>query len=157
MGRNNLTVEPERLTFTMSRVFDAPRQRVWQAHTDPEQILKWWGPRKYETIVDTMDVRVGGKWWYLTKDAEGNEFAFHGEYKEIVEPKRITWTFEFEPMAGHIFTETITFEEVEDGKTKVTTQSVFDSLEDLDGMLQSGMEDGATETWDRLEGLVRTK
>lgn len=157
MSRNNLIVEREKLTFTMSRVFDASRQRVWQAHTDLEQIPKWWGPRKYETIVDTMDVRVGGKWRYLNKDDAGNEFAFRGEYKEIVEPERIIWTFEFEPMAGHISTETVTFEEVEGGKTKVTTRSVFDSPEDMDGMLQSGMEDGATETWDRLEELVRTK
>lgn len=157
MSKNNLVVEREKKQFTMSRVFDAPREVVWKVCTSPEQIPNWWGPRKYTTAVDKMDFKVGGAWRYINRDPEGNEFAFNGIYKEIDEPKRLTYTFEFEPMAGHISTDEITFEELPDGKTKITARTTFDSVEDLDGMLQSGMEKGATETWDRLEELVANK
>ena len=154
MGKNNLVVEREQLAFTMSRVFDAPRELVWKVCTDPELVSRWWGPRRFTTFVDKMEVKVGGVWRYIQKDAEGNEFAFNGVYKEVMPPDRLTYTFEFEPMAGHISTETITFEELPGGKTQITTRTIFESLEDLEGMLQSGMESGAVETWDRLEELL---
>ena len=154
MSKNNLVVEREKLSFTMSRVFDAPRELVWKVYTDPELVSKWWGLRNSTTIVDKMDVKVGGVWRYIQKDAEGNEYAFNGVYKEVVAPERLTYTFEFEPLAGHIATDTLTFEEQPDGKTKITARTTFDTLEDLEGMLQSGMEDGANETWDRLEELL---
>ena len=154
MNKNNLVVNREERAFTMSRVFDAPRELVWKVCTDPELLPQWWGPRYLTTIVDKMDLRVGGVWRYIQKDAEGNEYAFNGVYKEIKAPERLTYTFEFEPMAGHISTETITFEELPDGKTKLVARTSFDTLEDLEGMLQSGMEGGAVETWDRLEALL---
>jgi uncharacterized protein YndB with AHSA1/START domain len=103
-----------------------------------------------------MDVRVGGVWRFIHRDAEGNEYAFNGVYKGIESPKRLTYTFEFEPMTGHVSIDTITFEELPDGKTKITARTTFDTLEDLEGMLRSGMEAGAVETWDRLEELVQT-
>ena len=155
MGKNNLVVEREKLQFSMSRIFDAPRDQVWKACTDPGLIPRWWGPKKYTTVVDRMDVRVGGAWRYVQSDADGNRFAFNGVYKQVNAPERLSYTFEFEPMAGHISTETVIFEEQPGGKTRLTTRTTFDTLEDLEGMLQSGMEDGATETWDRLEELMQ--
>jgi len=154
MSKNNLVVDRAAHAYTMSRVFDAPRELVWKVCTDPELLPKWWGPRYLTTAVDKMDLKVGGVWRYIQKDAEGNEYAFNGVYKEVVPPERLTYTFEFEPMAGHISTETITFEELPDGKTKITSRTTFNTLEDLEGMLQSGMEGGAVETWDRLEELL---
>lgn len=154
MSKNNLVVERDQLAYTMSRVFDAPRELVWKVCTDPELIPRWWGPRQYTTIVDKMDLKVGGVWRYIHKGADGSEYAFNGVYQEVVPPERLTYTFEFEPMAGHISTETITFDELPDGKTKVTARTTFKTLEDLEGMLQSGMEGGAVETWDRLEELL---
>ncbi|HLE53010.1 MAG TPA: SRPBCC family protein [Anaerolineales bacterium] len=154
MSKNNLVVDRAGLAYTMSRVFDAPRELVWKACTDPELLPKWWGPRYLTTVVDKMDLKVGGVWRYIQKDAEGNEYAFNGVFKEVAAPERLTYTFEFEPMAGHISTETITFEELPDGKTRITARTTFDTLEDLEGMLQSGMEGGAVETWDRLEELL---
>lgn len=154
MSKNNLVVTPKELAFTMSRVVDAPREVVWKVATDPTLVPEWWGPRHLTTVVDKADVRVGGGWRYVQKDAEGNVFAFNGVYKEIVAPERLSYTFEFEPMAGHVSTDTITLEELPDGRTKITSRTTFDTLEDLEGMLQSGMEDGAVETWDRLEALV---
>jgi uncharacterized protein YndB with AHSA1/START domain len=154
MSKNNLVVERDKLQFTMSRVFNAPRDIVWKVCNSAAHIPNWWGPRRYATIVDKMDFRVGGAWRFINRDADGNEFAFNGIYKVIDPPKRLTYTFEFEPMPGHISTDDITFEEVPGGKTRLFVRTTFTSLEDLDGMLQSGMEAGATETWDRLEELV---
>jgi uncharacterized protein YndB with AHSA1/START domain len=146
-------IAPGRQELFISRVINAPRARVFRAHVDPEQIPKWWGPARYATIVDKMDARPGGEWRYLNRDADGNEFAFHGVYVEIVEPERITWTFEFEGAPGHISLETITFEET-DGKTLLKVHSVYQSVEDRDAVLGAGMLDGLAETWDRLEALV---
>ena len=155
MSKNNLVVEREKLQFTMSRVLDAPRELVWKVTTDPELIPQWWGPHQYTTVVDKMDLRVGGAWRYIQSDAEGNKFAFNGVFKEIQPPRRLSYTFEFEPMAGHISTDTVTYEELPDGKTRMTSTTTFNTLEDLEGMLQSGMEDGSVETWDRLEALLQ--
>jgi len=154
MSKNNLEVKREELTITMSRIFDAPRERLWEAYTNPELVPTWWGPRTHTTTIDKMDVRVGGVWRYISKDADGNEYAFNGVYKEVEAPKRLVSTFEFEPMAGHISTDALTLEELPDGTTQIATRTIFDSLNDLDGMLQSGMEDGAVESWDRLEAFV---
>ena len=154
MGKNNLVVEREQLAFTMSRTFNAPRELVWKVTTDPQLVPEWWGPRGYKTIVDKMDFRVGGAWRYVQYDAEGNEHAFNGVYKVIQSPERLVYTFEYEPVAGHISTDTITLEELADGKTLLTARTTFDTVEALDGMIQSGMEGGATESWDRLEELL---
>lgn len=154
MSKNNLVVEREKLAFTTSRVFNAPRDLVWKVYTDPLLIPKWWGPRYLTTTVDKMEVKVGGIWRYIQKDADGNVYAFNGVYKELVAPERLTYTFEFEPMAGQISTETVTFVVLPEGKTQINTRTIFNTLEDLEGMLQSGMEDGAVETWDRLEELL---
>jgi uncharacterized protein YndB with AHSA1/START domain len=154
MDKNNLVVEREKRAYSMSRVFDAPRELVWKVCTDPALVPQWWGPRYLTTTVDKMEVKVGGVWRYIQKDAEGNEYAFNGVYKEVKAPERLTYTFEFEPMAGHISLETVTFEALPDGKTRIATTTSFDTLEDLEGMLQSGMEGGAVESWDRLEELL---
>ncbi len=154
MSKNNLVVDRAERAFSMSRIFDAPRELVWKVYADPELVPQWWGPRYLTTEVDKMEVKVGGVWRYIQKDAEGNIYAFNGVYKEVIAPERLTYTFEFEPMANHISTETITFLELPGGKTKIETRTTFETLEDLEGMLQSGMEDGAYETWDRLAELL---
>jgi len=144
---------PSDREIVITRMFDAPRELVFKAITDPTLIPRWWGPRRYETIVDKMEPRVGGTWRFINKDADGNEFAFNGVYREIVPPERVVQTFEFEPMPGHVSVDTMTLEEV-DGKTKLTSRSLFDSREDRDGMMQSDMESGVRETYDRFEELV---
>ncbi len=141
---------PSELEIVMSRVFDAGRERIFKAYTDPRSIPLWWGQRGSTTRVDKMDVRPGGQWRYIEKDKEGHEHGFRGEYKEIVPPERLVNTFEYEPMPGHVSVVTTTFEELPGGKTRVTTTSRFSSKADRDGMMTSGMERGANETWDRL-------
>ena len=151
---STLTLPSDR-EIVMERVFDAPRELVFKAYTDPNLIPKWWGPRKYTTTVDKMDVRVGGAWRFIQRDADGHEYAFNGVYREIAPPERLSYTFEFEGMPGHVLVETVTFEE-RDGKTKVIVTSLFASVEDRDGMLHSGMEQGANESQDRLAELLET-
>lgn len=151
----SLTLPSDR-EIKMTRIFNAPRELVWKVWTDPALIPQWWGPKKYPTVVEKMDVRVGGAWRYISRGENGEEFAFRGEYKEIVPVERIACTFEFEPMAGHISLDTATFEELPDGRTLMTSTALFSSQEDRDGMMQSGMEDGATETYDRFDELVQS-
>jgi uncharacterized protein YndB with AHSA1/START domain len=150
-GSNQLKVTtPSDLEIVMTRVFDAPRDLVFEAHTSCEHMSKWWGPRKYEVTSCDIDFRPGGAWRIVHLGPDGvDEHGFRGEFREIVRPERIVWTFEYEGMPGHISVDTLTLEE-HDGKTTLTATSVFDNVEDRDGMLQSGMESGAAETWDRL-------
>jgi uncharacterized protein YndB with AHSA1/START domain len=134
----------------MERTFDAPRRLVFEALSKCEHLKHWWGPRQYELVKCDLDFRPGGKWRFVQRGPDGTEHAFRGEIREIVPNERVVQTFEYEPFAGHISVETLTLTE-KNGKTIWTTRSLFDSKEDRDGMLQSGMEGGANETMDRLE------
>lgn len=153
IAKSNLIAEPGTQEIVMTRIFDAPRELVFKVCTDPELIPQWWGPASLTTTVDKMEVRPGGLWRYVHRDAEGNEYAFRGVYHDITAPERMVMTFEWEGMPGHVLLETITLEDYE-GKTRMTDQSVFQSVADRDGMIQSGMESGATEMMDRLTALV---
>ena len=104
-----------------------------------------------------MDVRPGGQWRFINRNAEGNEFAFHGVYHEVLAPERVIDTFEFEglPETGHVTLETMKFEELPGGRTRLTSQSVFQSVADRDGALQSGMQEGINDTYNRLEELLK--
>jgi uncharacterized protein YndB with AHSA1/START domain len=133
-----LTIDREKRELVMTRVFDAPRELVFKTYTDPKLIPQWWGVGKL-TTVDKMDVRPGGLWRYIQHDDSGNQYAFSGVYQEVVPPERLAYTFEFEAMPGHILLETILFAEA-DGKTTLTSTSVFETLEDLEGILQSGAD-----------------
>lgn len=155
MSETEFVIEPGRQDVVMTHVFDAPRDVVFKAVTDPELIPKWWGPRRYEAIVDLDEVRPGGRWRYLNRDTDGTEYAFNGVYHDVVNPERIVRTFEFEGMPGHVCLDTLTLEEV-DGRTKYVSVSVFQSVEDRDAMAQTDMEEGAGETMDRLAELLRT-
>ena len=145
-----IVTTPSDTEIVMKRVFDAPRALVFEAHSKPEHIKRWWGPRGYTTPICEMDFRPGGAWHFVQRGLDGTEFGFHGEFREIVLPEKIVWTFEFEGMPGQVSVQTLTLEE-ENGKTTLTSRVVFDSIEDRDGMLQSGMERGAGESMDRLE------
>lgn len=149
--RNTLTVTtPSDREIVMTRVFDAPRDLVFEAHSSCEHMSNWWGPRKYEVASCEIDFRAGGAWRIVQRGPDGDEHGFHGDFREVVPPERIVWTFEYEGMPGHVSVQTLTLDE-QDGKTTLTTTSVFDTVEDRDGMLQSGMESGAAESMDRLE------
>ena len=151
-GSTTLTTPSDREIVT-ERVFDAPRERVFAAFSDPELIPQWWGPRAAPTIVDQMDARPGGAWRFVCRNADGSEDGFRGTYREVTPPERIVETFEWEGMPGHVIVETATFEEL-GGCTKVTTVSLFHTPEERDGMLAAGMERGLTESYERLDELL---
>jgi len=144
---------PSDREIAITRWYDAPRDLVFEAFTKPEHLRRWWGPRYLTLPVCDMDFRVGGAYRFVQRGPDGAEYGFRGEYLEIVRPERIASTFEFEGMPGHVAVTTMVFEET-GGKTKLMGTTRFESREDRDGMLQSGMEDGARDTYDRLEELL---
>ncbi len=148
-----ITAEPGKQEIVITRTFDAPRDLVFKAYTDPKLIEEWWGPRRLTVEIDKMEVKPGGPWRFINKDADGNIFAFHGVYHDLKVPEWIVFTFEWEGMPGHVLMETIKLEEV-DGQTKLTDISVFQTVEDRDGMLANGMEGGAEESTERMAELL---
>ncbi|HKF36335.1 MAG TPA: SRPBCC family protein [Ktedonobacteraceae bacterium] len=158
MAKNTtITAEPGKQEIVITREFDAPRELVFKAFTDPQLIPQWWGPRYLSTEVDQMDVRPGGQWRFINRNAEGNTYAFHGVYHEVLAPERIIDTFEFEglPETGHVTLDTLKLEQLSGGRTRLISQSVFQSVADRDAALQSGMESGINDTYDRLEELLK--
>ncbi|UGS38062.1 SRPBCC family protein [Capillimicrobium parvum] len=153
-ARRTLVTTPGDRDIHIERIFDAPRDRVFATYTDPELIPEWWGPRGTTTIVDVMDVRTGGSWRFVTRGEDGSETGFRGTYREVTPPERIVQTFEWEGMPGHVSVESATFEELDDGRTRVVTTSVFHTTEERDGMVGSGMEGGLRETYERLDELL---
>jgi uncharacterized protein YndB with AHSA1/START domain len=137
----------------VERVFDAPIERVFAAFTDPDLIPEWWGPRGGTTIVDEMDVRPGGAWRFVIRGADGSETAFRGTFREVTPPQRVVQTFEWEGLPGHVSVDIAEFEDL-DGRTKVTTTSLFHTPEERDGMIGSGMESGLNESYARLDELL---
>src|SRR5207247_11125267 len=160
MAKNEtkITSVPGKQEIIIEREFDASRELVFKACTDPQLIPQWWGPRYLSTEVDKMDVRPGGEWRFINRDAEGKAYAFGGVYHEVVAPERIIDTFEFEGLleAGHVCLETLTLEALPAGRTRLTAHSVFQSVADRDGALQSGMEEGVTDSHERLAELLET-
>ena len=153
MGKSQFTIKPGVQEVVGTRTFDAPREAVFKAHTDPKAIAQWWGLRSSVTTVDKLEPREGGRWRFVQRGSDGQEDGFHGVFHAVVPPERIVQTFEYEGTPGHVLMETLTLAE-ENGKTVLTSQSVYQSVEDRDGMVAAGMEVGANETLDRLEELL---
>lgn len=154
MSKTNFVAEPGRHDIIITRTFDAPRDLVFRAYTDPELASQWWGTDSLTTRIDKMDVKPGGLWRFVQQGRDGEEFAFKGVYHDVTPSERIVQTFEWEGMPGHVSLETVVLEE-EDGQTKMTSTAVYQTIEDRDGMFASGMQEGATESLDSLERLLQ--
>ena len=154
MSKPEIIVNPGSLEIVTKMTFNAPRELIFKAYTDPDLIRQWYGPRFLTTEVDKLDARPGGQWRFLNRDPEGNVYAFHGVYHDVVAPERLVQTFEYEGMPGHVVLETAVFEDLGGGKTRVETQSIFQSIEDRDGMVASGMEVGINDGYDRMNELL---
>lgn len=148
--RNNLTATATEREIVMTRIFNAPRELIFNAYTDPNLIPQWWGLKRLMTTVVKMEVRPGGIWRFVQRGSDGNEYVFNGMYHEIVPPGRLVYAFEFEAAPSHVWLETVTFEEEHDGKTKLTDKVLFQTVEDHDMMLKSGVQEGVAESMDRL-------
>ena len=155
MTEMQITAEPGVPQVLTARTFDAPRNLVFRAFTDPELLVQWLGPRQYTMTIERFDVRDGGTYRYVHADDAGNAFGFHGVFHGEPSPDGFVQTFEFEGAPGHVSMDTLVLEE-RDGKTTVRTNSVFQSVEARDAMVQSGMAEGMNEGYDRLDELIVT-
>ena len=135
--------------------FDASRLLVFRAFMEPDLLSQWLGPRRVTMTIDEYDPRDGGRYRYTHHDPEGNTYTFHGVFHGDPSLEGAVQTFEYEGAPGHVSMDTLTLEE-RDGRTYVRTNSVFQSVEDRDAMVQAGMETGVTEGMERLEVLLET-
>ena len=156
-NKTTITAEPGKQELFITREFDAPCDLVYKAHTDPDLFVQWVGPHGLTMHLETFEPVSGGRWRFLHKDADNNEYWFHGVFHEV-SPERIIQTFEFEglPESGHVSLETMTLEALPNGRTRLTAQSVYLTVADRDGMVQSGTETGVNEGYDRLDQLLET-
>lgn len=157
MNALQLTVPPGTQSISWTREIDAPRDVVFAVMTDGDLIAQWYGPSNLTTTVVTHEPRTGGSWHYVQQDPEGNSYGFRGVFHDVVPGERVVQTFEFDGMPGHVTLDSLTLQDADGGRTLVTGQSVFQSVEDRDGMVASGMEGGMAEGYDRLEELVRAR
>lgn len=153
MTKLTVVAEPGKQEIFMTREFDAPRELVFKAYTDPALLGRWWGLKANTKTIDVMEARPGGRWRFIEREPQGDEYAFHGVYHDVVAPERIVQTFEFEGWPGKVVLDSVTFEDL-GGRTKIVSQSVFQSVEDRDGMVASGMEWGAEQGYQQLDALL---
>ena len=150
-----LTLPSDR-EILMTRKFDAPREIVWETITDPDLIPRWWGFARDTTEVKKMDVRPGGQWRYITRTSGGEVIDFHGEYREVKRPEKLVYTFLFGDMEpGEGFVEITLVEQ--GGVTELRDRGYFNSKEERDAVIATGMEIGARETYERLAELLATR
>jgi uncharacterized protein YndB with AHSA1/START domain len=147
-----LTLPSDR-EILMTKKFEAPREVVWEEITDPDLIPRWWGFARDTTEVKKMDVRKGGHWQFITHTSGGEVVDFHGTYREVVAPEKLVYSFLFGDMPeGDGFVEITLIEK--DGVTELRDRGVFNSKEERDAVIATGMESGARETYERLSELV---
>jgi len=138
--------------FRIERIFEAPRERVWRAMTDPQLVAQWWG-RGNRLDVQELDVKVGG-FWRFVEHADGNQYGFRGRFREVTPPSRVVQTFEFDGMPGYVCVNDTTLVDLGDGRTKLVVVSLFHTPEELEGMMRSGMETGMNQSYAALDKLL---
>jgi uncharacterized protein YndB with AHSA1/START domain len=151
-GPRATVTTPSDREIRIERVFDAPRDAVWRALTEPDLVAQWWG-RGNKLVIEKMEVKKGGHWRFVEHSDEGVH-GFEGRYREVTPKDRIVQTFEWDGMPGHVAIETLELEDVDDGKTKIVNVSLFHTTEERDGMLNSGMEGGLNESYAALDRLL---
>ena len=155
-NKTTITAEPNTQNIVTTRVINAPRDRVFQAYVDPELYKQWVGPRNLTMDLQEFNCTPGGSYRFVHTDPDGNAYGFKGVFHDVVENERIVQTFEFDGYPGHVSLETLTLEDTEGG-TLIRAESVYQNVEDRDGMAQSGMEQGVNDGYERLEELLSGK
>jgi uncharacterized protein YndB with AHSA1/START domain len=155
---NPLHVEaPEGTPFIdWEREFDAPVQAVFRAHQDPELVKQWMGPREYETEMEAWEFKTGGRWRFIQRNAD-EEYAFNGVFHVVRDNEFAIQTFEFEGFPDVVSIESLTFEDLGGGRTRLRGHSTYPSLESRDGMVSSGMETGMGDGYERLDDLLASQ
>ena len=148
-----ITTDPKVPIIRITREFDAPPAKVFRAHTDPDLLVQWLGPRDLEMTIDYFDCRTGGAYRYLHRRGS-DEFGFHGSFHEVRPDTVIVQTFTFEGVPDGVALERAEFEELEGGRTRLAVTSLVGSFEERDAILASGMDHGVREGYDKLDELL---
>lgn len=143
---------PSDREFRIERTFNAKRERVWKAMTEPELIAQWWG-RGNRLVIERFEFERGGHWRFVEHSGHGVH-GFEGRYREIVPVERIVSSFEWDGMPAHVLIQTMTLEQLADGRTKLVTTALFHTSAELDGMMSSGMEGGANLSYEALDRVL---
>jgi uncharacterized protein YndB with AHSA1/START domain len=152
---NTSTVsKPSDREIRIERTFDAPRDRVWRAFTDPKLLAQWWG-RGNKLVIEKFELERGGHWRFVEHGPEGKH-GFEGRFREVTPKDRIVQTFEWDGMPAYVIIETLELTDLGAGRTKVVTLSLFHTTEERDGMLESGMEEGLNQSYEALDKLLAT-
>jgi uncharacterized protein YndB with AHSA1/START domain len=137
----------------IERIFNAPRDRVWKAMTDPQLVAQWWG-RGNKLVVEKYEPKKGGHWRFVEHSDHG-QHGFEGRFAELA-PYRIQMTFEWDGMPGHVSLETMELDDLGNGRTKLNVHTIFMTAEDCAGMMSSGMEAGMNESYDALDRVLES-
>jgi uncharacterized protein YndB with AHSA1/START domain len=148
-----ITANPGEQVVDIDRVLDAPIADVYRAYSEPDLIAQWMGPHGYEMEISKFDLRTGGEWAFTHRNPEGEVFEFRGCYHDIRPRESMTQTFEFLGVPGHVSLERVTFEDL-GSSTRVRIHAVYQSVEDRDGIVASGMAMGVTQGFERMDALL---
>ncbi len=143
---------PSDREIRIERIFNASRERLWKAFTDPKLVAQWWG-RGNRLVVERLEVERGGHWRFVEHTDQGPQ-GFEGRFREVTPPERLVQTFEWDGMPGHVMVDTVTFEDLGDGRTRVITVSLAHTTEERDGVITSGMEQGLNQSYEALDRLL---
>jgi uncharacterized protein YndB with AHSA1/START domain len=145
---------PSDREFRLERTFNAKRERVWKAMTEPDLLAQWWG-RGNRVVIERFEFERGGHFRFV-EHSEHGVHGFEGRYREIVPIERIVSSVEWDGMPAHVLIQTMTLEQLADGRTKLVSTSLFHTTAERDGMMQSGMEGGANESYEALDRVLST-
>jgi uncharacterized protein YndB with AHSA1/START domain len=153
MSRTSTVTTPSDRTIHIERTFDAPRECVWRATTEPDLVARWWG-RGHTLDVERLEVERGGHWRFVEHVPDAPVQGFEGRYRDVLAGERAVQTFEWDGMPGYVSVQTATFEDLGDGKTRLSVDVLFFTVEERDGMLASGMKGGMDESYAALDRLL---
>ena len=153
-GEHAAISTPSDREIRLERIFNAPRERVWRAISEPELIAQWWG-RGNRLLIERLEFERGGHWRFVEYSDHGVH-GFEGRYREIVPIERVSLSFEWDGMPGHVVIQTMTLADIGDGRTQLVSISLFHTSEERDGMLHSGMAEGANQSYDALDRTLET-
>jgi uncharacterized protein YndB with AHSA1/START domain len=153
MAKATITTPADR-EIRIERIFNAPRERVWQAMTDPELVAEWWG-RGNKLVIERLEVKRGGHWRFVEHAPEGVH-GFEGRFREVTPPERVVQTFEWDGMPAYVIINTTMLEDLGDDRTRLVTTSLFHTTEERDGFLQSGVEGGMNQSYAALDRVLAT-
>lgn len=148
----HVVTTPSEREIRVERIFRAGRERVWEALTEPDLLAQWWG-RGHRLDVEAFELEPGGRWRFVEHAPEGT-FGFEGRFREVTPRERIVLTFGWDGMPGHEIVETMTLEDLDDGRTRLVTVAVFSAREDRDGMIAAGMEEGMAQSYRALDAVL---